>query len=66
MCHRNSSANRFHILERLCDEESEVDEILADANCHETYPICFGDYLAIAVDRRGSYAKKASGNRKGL
>jgi hypothetical protein len=43
-----------------------VEEILTDANYHGTPPICFGDYLAIAVDRRGSHGKKASGDREVL
>jgi hypothetical protein len=62
MCHRNSSANRFHILERLCDEESEVDEVLTDAACHGTSLICFGDYLATVG--RGSYGKKGIKKQK--
>jgi hypothetical protein len=51
MCRRNCSANHFHVFELFSDEESEMDGILADANCYETSPICFSDYLAIAVDR---------------
>jgi hypothetical protein len=58
MCHRNSSANRFHILEHFSDEENEEGEVLTDAPCQGTSPIFFCDYLAIAEDKIGSYGKK--------
>jgi hypothetical protein len=64
MCHINNSANNFHIPEHLYDEENEEGEELTNAACHVTSPICFGDYLAIAEDRRGSHWEKAPGNKK--
>jgi hypothetical protein len=66
MCRRKSNANRFHVLELFSDKESEVDEVWAGENCHDSSPVCFGDYLAIAEDRRGSCRTKGIMKQKVL
>jgi hypothetical protein len=65
MC-RRSNPNRFHILEDFSDEERELDENLSDEKFHATLPICFGDYLAIAIDKRGLNDKRNIRGQRGF
>jgi hypothetical protein len=65
MCHR-SYHNHFHVLEDFSDEERELDETLSDGKCHATLPIFFGDYLAIAMDKRGANDKRNSRGQRGF
>jgi hypothetical protein len=65
MCHRKSS-NRFHVLSDLSEGEDDFDSVLSHNDSHETLPICFGDYLAIAMDKRGMSNKRSTSRQKRL
>jgi hypothetical protein len=65
MCCRNTH-NHFHVLEDLSEDESELNGNFSDDNCHATLPICFGDYLAIAMDTRGSNDKRSIRGQRGF
>jgi hypothetical protein len=57
MSHKKAS-NRFLVLSDLSEGEDDLDASFSDNDYHETLPICFGDYLAIAMDKRGMNDKR--------
>jgi hypothetical protein len=65
MSHKKAS-NRFLVLSDLSEGEDDLDATLSDNDYHETLPICFGDYLAIAMDKRGMNDKRSISRHRGL
>jgi hypothetical protein len=64
MYHKGTS-NQFFVLSDLSEGDDDIDVDCSDADCHQTLPICFGDYIANAVVKRGVNDKRSSRGKRG-